>query len=220
MPTRSVDGFLGCQDCQLIAPVVAWSNAAPEDEEAYREFVVSHATHRTIRLSPTDTWSDRPLWDPMATVTFEVTDGTQTCVVHGSRQSVDEPRIYRFRPGALSLTVVAVDVEDGDVRRGLDRQFYPYALRPTKLDRFIATVQALVGRIAPEGIEIAFDVADDPTLSIAPMPEDVCQELSSRCAEIFDPWELPRVHEFLRGNLSGDGVLALRIRRNCRVVCS
>ena len=105
---RSHHGFLGCHDCQLLSPVVASDGATQDDQEAYREFAAAHGTHHTALLSwPTsETWSDRPLWDPLATISFEVSDGARTCVVHASRQCIDEPRIYRFQPGSLTVTNV------------------------------------------------------------------------------------------------------------------
>ena len=62
-------------------------------------------------------------------------------------------------------------------------------------------------------MEIAFDAADDPDVSIAGMPDGIYNEILARCAEIFDPWELPRVIDFLRDNRDADGLLALRVRR-------
>ena len=79
-------------------------------------------------------------------------------------------------------TVILVD--DEDLRRGLDWEFYPHALRPGKLDRFVLVVREIVGRFNPEGLPIAFDDADDPMVSIARMPDRSYQELLARCAEI------------------------------------
>ena len=100
------------------------------------------------------------------------------------------------------------------MRRGLDREFYPQALRPTKLDRFISVLHDVVRHIPPAELEIAFDLADDPAVSIARMPNETYEELLARCIEIFDPWEWPRVSRFLCENRGEDGVLALRVRRH------
>jgi hypothetical protein len=81
------------------------------------------------------------------------------------------------------------------------------------LDRFISVVHDIVSHIPPNDLEIAFDDADDPAVSIARMPTESYQELLTRCTEIFDAWEWPRVSRFLRDNRGEDGLLALRVRR-------
>jgi hypothetical protein len=216
-PTKGI--FLACHDCGVLHPVEAAGlsglidpTAASED---YAAFAADHATHHTARFirQGDDTTSDRPLWDPLGTRTFQATDGEQHYVVIAHRESIEEPRTYRFVPGELETRNSEVRVDDCDLRRGLDLQFFPYALRPTKLDQFISLVHDIVSHIPPDDLEIAFDAADDPAVSVARMPTESYQELLDRCTEIFDPWEWPRVSRFLRDNRGEDGLLALRVRR-------
>ena len=216
-PTKDI--FLACHDCGVLHPVEPTgptrSDDAAQDSEDFAAFAASHASHHTARLvrQGEDTASDRPLWDPMGTLTFQATDGEQHYIVIGRRESIEEPRTYRFAPGELEARNSEVEVDDRDLRRGLDRQFFPHALRPTKLDRFISVVHDVVSHIPPDDLEIAFDAADDPAVSVARMPTECYQELLTRCTEIFDPWEWPRVSRFLRDNRGEDGLLALRVRR-------
>ena len=214
-----MDIFLACHDCGVLHPVDATAptrfDEAPTASEDYASFAARHATHHTARLirQAGETASDRPLWDPMATLTFQATDGEQHYIVTAHRESIEDPRAYRFAPGELETKSSEVGVDDRDLRRGLDRQFFPHALRPTKVDRFISVVHEVVSHIPPDGLEIAFDAADDPAVSVARMPTESYEELLNRCTEIFDPSEWPRVSTFLQDNRGEDGLLALRVRR-------
>jgi hypothetical protein len=217
--------FLACHDCQVLQPVAAevlWSHdeAGALAREALEEFAACHRSHRTghLRRCGSECHADRPLWDPMVTLTFAATDGERSYLVIAGRSSIDAPRVYRFQPGGLSVQCSEVAVDTADLRHGLDLQFHPYALRPTKLDRFLSAVHDIVSHIDPEDLEIAFDVADDPAASVARMPDEVYWLLVARCAEIFDPWELQRVTTFLQDNRDADGLLAIRVRRHLTVL--
>jgi len=221
-PTK--DLLLACHDCGVLLPVepteaAEQAGAAPEDND-YLTFVAVHATHRTGHLlrQGEETLSDQPLWDPMGTLAFPATDGEQPYVVIARRESIEEARTYRFTSGILECRNSEVLVDDSDLRRGLDRQFFPYALRPTKLDLFISVVHDIISHIPADALEIAFDAADDPAISVARMPTESYQELLTRCTEIFDPWEWPRVSRFLRDNRGEDGLLALRVRRQANLL--
>jgi hypothetical protein len=126
--------------------------------------------------------------------------------------------VYRFAPGTLDSVGAAILVDDKDLRRGLDLEFYPHALRLGKLERFVLAVREVVSHLNPEELPIAFDDADDPMVSVSRMPDPSYQELLARCTEIFDPTELDTVSKFLRDNRDEDGLLALRIRRELRAL--
>jgi len=218
-PTK--DSLLACHDCGVLYPVeLTGLTAPPAEDEEYLAFVSEHAAHRTAHLSRQDeeTVSEQPLWDPMGTLIFVATDGDQPYIVVARRESIEEPRTYRFTPGTLEHRNSEVLVEDSDLRRELDRQFFPYALRPTKLDLFISVVHDIISHIPPDALEIAFDAADDPAISVARMPTESYQELLTRCTAIFDAWEWPRVSRFLRDNRGEDGLLALRVRRQANLL--
>jgi hypothetical protein len=224
MSPEHTDALLACRDCQVLYPVVgtaaADGNAASgEDFDGQQQFTESHVAHRLARFyrHGADSRADRPLWDPMATITFEVTDGHERYVATSTRRSVDAPREYRFARGTLEVRNAEVVIDDGDLRRGLDLRFYPHAVRPTKVDRFIAVLREIVCGIEPDNLDIAFDDADDPAVSIARMPDTVFHALLTRCADIFDSWEMLQVGAFLHENREEDGLLALRVRRECHV---
>ncbi len=219
--------LLGCRDCHVLHRVVsdlppAWDEGTDEAVEAQRHFVASHAAHRLARFRPcgSESHSDRPLWDPMATISFEITDGERTYVATASRRSIEDPREYRFFAGALEVCNTEVTVDDTDLRRGLDIQFHPHALRGSKIDRFVAIVHEVVSRIDPHDVDIAFADADDPAVSIARMPDVAYEELRARCAEVFAGWEWSMVSAFLSDNRNADGLLTLRLRRTLRTVAA
>lgn len=220
MSASSATTFLACCKCGVAQPLVLNvslpSDAMAEDAiSSCNDFLADHLSHEMVRCTrrSADSIADRPLWDPLAAITFEVTDGQQTYVVTSARQSIDEPRLYRLAHGTLTVQGSEVSLDDADLRRGLDMEFFPHALRPTKVDRLLSVMHQIVNRVDPETLAIAFDAADDPAVSIAPMPEAAYQELLTRCAEIFDPGELEPVTRFLRENRDESGLLALRIRR-------
>jgi hypothetical protein len=219
MTFSSTQVLLACHDCNVLLPVLAASSQLPVDDEAadaYATFAADHAAHYTalLRRHGGECIADHPLWDPMARITFEATDGNQLYIVTAARVSIEEPRVYHFMRGALQVQHAEVDIDDGDLRRALDREFFPFALRPTKVERFLSILHEVLSRIDPNGLEPSFDLADDPDISIAVMPEGSYRELLARCAEVFDPSELPLVNRFLEDNRDADGLLALRLRRS------
>jgi hypothetical protein len=211
--------FLACRDCGELCPLLDLGGALlgnAEGDNMYDQFLAKHHTHHVACLwrSGSQLRASRPVWDPMATLTFEVSDGDRSYIVSASRASIEDERVYRFAPGALEVGNSEVQIDPNDLRRGLDLKFYPHALRPTKIDSLLSAVHEVINQIDPDRLVIAFDAADDPEVSIASMPDATYNELLARCTDIFDPWELPRVIAFLRDNRDADGLLALRLRRH------
>jgi len=216
--------YLACQRCHRLQPLAAVAahaddEAAAAAAEALHEFRTEHEGHPLTQV-----WRDGaalhatgPVWDPMSVMTFAVTDGRASYLVTVERPSIDEPRIYRLVPGELAATPATVSIEHGHLLRGLDRELFPYALRPSKLDRFLGAVRAVLERIDVDELDVAFDDADDPAVSIARLPDVQYAELVESCARIFDAAELPRINGFLAANRFEDGLLALRVRQDYRV---
>lgn len=214
-------GFLACRDCGVLQTVLLHASIWSDDmvEDAFRtcdEFLAEHGAHRIawFQRHGVDCVADRPLWDPMATITFEVSDGQDSYIATSARESIDAERVYRFVPGSLQLRQSQISLDEQSLQRALDLQFYPHALRPTKVARLLSVLHEVVGQINPDDVAIAFDEADDPAVSIGRMPDASFDELLARAAEIFDSWELARITDFLRDNRNEDGLLALRVRRH------
>ena len=217
MGLDTILNFSACRDCGELhpvpdAPVTFLDDAGGVDP--YKEFLARHRTHHIagFRRSGAECRTDRPLWDPMARLTFEVTDGDRSYVVSATRRSIEDERVYRFAPGVLDKVENSeVQIDSRDLRRAL---FYPPPLRPMKIDRFLSAVDEVISQIDPDELVTAFDDADDPAVSVADMPDGIYNELLARCTDIFDPSEMPRVVTFLCDNRNADGLLALRVRRH------
>jgi hypothetical protein len=210
--------FLACRSCGVVLPVRPPERFAESIDELgclCDRFSSAHRPHGLIGLlrCTSEVRADRGLWDPMATIRFEATDGRETFVVTSLRQSIDEPRQYHLTSGSLPVTSQEISIADGDVRRGLDMEFQPHAIRPTKVERFISALHEAVRSVRPQELSICYDLPDDPALSVAPMPDAAFESVVAACAEIFDSWEFPRIHRFLLANRADDGLLMLRVRR-------
>jgi hypothetical protein len=219
-----LSSFLACSDCGTLVPMVSESRSIADDScelaAAADEFASEHSAHDLVRLHRTDTepLSEGAPWDPMVRVHLELTDGERLYVATASRRSVDDERVYTFRPCCLRTVAAAVGIADNDVRRGLDLEFFPHAVRPTKVEDFLGALHEAIGELATEDLEIAFVDSADPAVSIAPMPEQAVQRVLTASSKIFDAWEFPLVERFLRQNRQETGVLALRVRRNAVIV--
>lgn len=219
MSDRPQTTFLGCRDCGVLVPVPLAHPGEFQDDAAdtllaISEFFRGHPFHPIAQFTKCDgeTVATRPLWDPMTELRFEISDGTRTFVAHCRRSAVDEPRRFEFRPGRLEIAT-QLGLDFGDLRRSLDLEFHPHALRPTKVDNLIRLLRERIDHLELATIDIAYDDADDPDVSIAPLPSDTLEAVIRDSAAIFDPWELDKVSRFLRDNSREDGVLALRVRR-------
>jgi hypothetical protein len=208
------DAFLLCRHCGALHPA---STPALADDGAGLDLVEFRATHEGHGLEeaqrlPDSTLCKAPPWDPMGARWFSVSTTTDQLAVCCWRSSIDDPRRYEVAPSPPAATD-RVEIDEPLLRRALDRHFYPHALRPTALERFVDAVRQLVADLDPAAVDTAFDDAALPNTSIGPFPTALCDLLVSRCTAIFDPWELERVHRFIDDHRHADGTLAVRVRR-------
>src|SRR5262249_9361925 len=106
-----------------------------------------------------------------------------------------------------------IEVDEPLLRRAFDRHFFPHAVRPAKLERFVHAVHELVADLDPGEVETTFDDVALPNTSIGPFPPQLGDSLRSRCAPSFAAWELERVRSFIADHRLEDGALAVRVRR-------
>jgi len=224
MSEEADKSWLGCRLCGVAVVLPASetqrTTTADIDDDLVADFLAAHSGHQVTHLHRADDShivASGPLWDPMTTVSLQVTDNRNCFVLTSERRSIEEPRRYRFQPGSLAPLPPLVNIDSRDLRRGLDLEFYPHALRRSLVDRFVSVVLELVRRLDPDELDIAFDDANDPSVSIARLPAHAYASLRARSAEIFPPEDLGRVHKFLDENRFEDGLLALRIRRDAQV---
>jgi len=218
--------FLLCRSCGVLCAVdvamVKPGGPEPSLDEDVATFEDTHRHHRIERASrlPTPAVHDRALWDPMGTMWFEVGCGAETLVVRASRESIDSPRSYELVPGSIQLRKSSVEIDEPYLRSALDRHFFPHLLRPTTVDRFVALLRTLAQEAEGTEIETSFDDADDPTIGIAPLPDDLYQQLTARSAEVFEVSEVGRLASFIDTNRFEDGALALRVRNQPAVLAA
>ena len=207
------DSFLLCRRCGVLHPVPVH----PIDDDAAEDLALFLAEHKAHVLEDAQRVADSalfdgPTWDPMSTRWFRVAAGADLLVVRSWRTSVDEPRRHELT-SAPPQAAGCIEVDEPLLRRALDRHFYPHAVRPAKLERFVHTVNELIADLDPGEVETTFDDVALPNSSIGPFPADLCNTLISRCAPIFDAWELDRVRSFIADHRLEDGALAVRVRR-------
>ena len=207
------DSFLLCRHCGILHPVPV----QPAEDETVEDLATFRAEHEAHVLEdaqrlPDSALFDGPTWDPMSTRWFRVTAGADILVVRSWRTSVDEPRRHEVT-SAPPQAAGCIEVDEPLLRRALDRHFYPHAVRPAKLERFVHTVHELIADLDPGEVETTFDDVALPNASIGPFPPDLCDVLMARCAPIFDAWELERVRSFIADHRLEDGALAVRVRR-------
>jgi hypothetical protein len=188
-----------------------------DDEEAVQELAAFRAEHEAHVLEdaqrlPDSALFDGPTWDPMSTRWFRVAAGADELLVRSWRTSIDEPRHHELT-SETPLDAGCIEVDEPLLRRAFDRHFYPHAVRPAKLERFVHTVHELIADLDPGEVETTFDDAALPNASIGPFPSDLCAALLNRCAPIFDAWELEHVRSFIADHRLEDGALAVRVRR-------
>jgi len=220
--------FLFCRSCGVLCALdvigAAWGGAENEEtapDEDLQQFEDTHRQHMVVRAARLSTPAihDRAVWDPMGTMWFEVGCGLETFVVRASRTSIDSPRLYEFVPGSIQSGKRSVEIDEPYLRSALDRHFFPQLLQPATVDGFVTLLHSLVQE-TPTGIETSFDDVDDPSVGIAPLPDDLYRQLTARSAEIFDRAEVDRIASFIDTNRFEDGALALHVRSQPAVLAA
>lgn len=205
----------GCRACLAVAQI--HPPRLPDGISAADglAFFAAHAGHPVELLLRIDgaMVADRPIWDPMATVYFEVTNGRDRLLVRAARASIEEPIARSLVPGALRLSEVRVDVEAAPVLRALDAQFFPNAVRLTTVQRLLAAWRDVIRGTDAAALAVLYDCAEDPHASIARLPGTAFDELEQRSREILGDWELERVRAFLDRERGDAEALAVRVTR-------
>lgn len=208
------DSFLLCRRCGVLHPVPVQPGADEESVQDFADFRAEHEAHvlEDAQRIPDSALFDGPTWDPMSTRWFRVAAGADELVVRSWRTTIDEPRHHDVT-AALPADAGCIDIDEPLLRRAFDRHFYPHAIRPAKLERFVHTVHELIADLDPGEVETTFDDTELANASIGPFPPELCDTLLNRCTPIFDAWELERVRSFIADHRLEDGALAVRVRR-------
>lgn len=204
--------FLACRTCLRLARLLPELEDLDGDGESFASVHAGHCLEPLFRRGDAFI-SDRPVWDPMATTYFEVTNGEEVLLVRSARPSIEAPLERVLVPGRLRLDGVHVGFETDLICRALDAHFFPQALRPSKLERFLAALDELRHCVDPERLEIVFDSAEEPHVQYARLPEPLFAQIVARAGEIFDAWERERLRVFFDASRGDDGLLCLRLTR-------
>jgi hypothetical protein len=202
-----------CRPCGVLHPLP--TRAA--DDDALEDLASFRAVHEAHGLVGAERLAEPALFDgvtadPMSARWFRVAIGEEVLLVHSWRASIDEPR--RFELSVESPpTTDTTEVDEPLLRRALDRHFYPQAIRSAKVERILAVVRSVVGRLDARDIEIAFDDPAFPNAAIGPLPGGLDQDVLGGCAGFLDAWELDRLRAFVTEHRGADGALAIRVRR-------
>ncbi len=213
--------FLLCRDCRVVHRVYAAHEiseggvASEAAAIAYGQFLVDHRHHPLDRLEHCGTLDHHQgaLWDPSRTSLIEVSNGREVFTLRSARDSLDEAPHLEIITGRLEAQPIELSFDEPSLRRALDRHFYPYALRASKVDRFVQIVREVLAMLPAEELDTEFDDADDSEVGIGRLPDQGCVAILELCIDLFDAWELSRVASFVSGNRDEYGALALRIRK-------
>lgn len=197
--------FVHCRDCDEVfrpSPLdrtpefrLTEDGAVAEVRDDCMAFLTRHARHalETLRATGTPPMHEGPLGDPMASTVWEVSNGAEVMLVRSGRAALTEPLCYRLLPGRLVADRPAIEVEETEIRADVDRALYPGAAPHRKLDAFVARFKAVAWDVDPTTLEVVYDLAGDPTLSVAKLPAWALERLASSAREIFDHTDAARV---------------------------
>ncbi len=205
--------LLLCRRCGVLYPLPTRT----PDDDALEDLASFRADHDPHGLVSAERVAEPALFDgvtadPMSARWFQVAIGNEVLLVHSWRASIDEPRRFELSAG-LPATTDSTGVDEPLLRRALDRHFYPQAIRAAKVDRILAIVRSVVGRLDARDVEIAFDDPAYPNAAIGPLPDGLDQDVLGGCAAFLDAWELDRLRAFVAEHRGADGALAVRVRR-------
>lgn len=225
----TADQFLHCRECDLVFRPTPYDRV-PEfrmTSDGYTEverddcmaFLSAHARHplRTLRMTGPAPLHEGPLWDPMVTTFWEVSDGAETVVVQGWREQVGEPMRYRLVPGRLVTDQVAVEIPEEDIREQVDRALFPGAAPERKLTAFVDAFKQIVWGIDPRAFEVVYDLPSDPSLHVARLPSWALERLAVHASSIFDRAERERLAPFLAAEGDAWDTLTVLVRQRIRI---
>jgi hypothetical protein len=224
------ENFLHCRPCDVIFRPSPYDRV-PEFRltpdgytESVRddcaEFLSRHARHemQTLRLVDASVVThDGPLWDPMISTYWQVSNGCDLFVVQGWREHVDEPLRYRMVPGRLIAERVSVEVPERDIRDEVDRAIYPGAVSDRKLDAFVDRFKSAVWDLDPSELEILYDVPNEPSLSVAALPPWVIERVAREAERIFDRHDAARIGQRLAEHDGEPDAFSVLVRRHVRI---
>lgn len=190
--------FLHCRDCDEVFRPSPYDRArefryTPDGYvEIMRDdcmaFLVRHARHavRTLRPTSPGIAHEGPQWDPMVATYWQVTDGMETFVIRGSRERVEEPLRYQILPGRLVVEPLSVEIPEEELRQRIDQALYPGVVPERKLAAFVDAFRSIVWDLAPDELQVLYEIPSDQSLSVARLPPWAIERLMLKVRRLFD----------------------------------
>lgn len=208
--------WIACRDCgtaYLLASQPPGLLPNEELREAVAAFLDNHRGHLLTTLHATAESfmvSDRPLWDPLARVFIQATDGQTDYVITADRTSLDQERQYRAREGRLAPQIVEVSLLTEEAWAALCEAFGA-SVETTVLAQLLEAGRELAARIPPTALEPSFDDPDDPNVRYADWPEPYLSQLVQLGLQRLPAAQHMAWASFVRQRAVAHGALALRI---------
>lgn len=183
-----------------------WRLAAREEQSSFLEAHRTHLLELLIQTSPVVAASG-PLWDPAATLWWEVSNAARQYVIEGTRLghaapgvpvSYDGPLSYRCIAGRLRTTVTHVGIPKAELSRVLDGALFPYVLSLRKLELLTDVASQSLAAVDPDELEVLHDSPTDPTVSVARLSTEGLERLIASLRPHVVRWEYDRLGRHLR----------------------
>jgi|SRR5262245_10664089 len=224
--------YIRCRNCEAIHHVTSFDRSpsyrysAGEIEEIpvddWREFTARHAGHRLepLRFTGSCYSSSGFAGDPMSAAYLEVTNGTETFLLHRTRRTIDEPVRYAVVEGRLVEHDRTLEIQDRQIRKEMKLHFSWAPAPPlddAKVDRFIEIFRALVVTLDPKSMLPSEYSCENADVSYGRLDAQVIHALMAKCSEHFSQSELQSLGRFIETHSDDDGLMAPILRRSVRI---
>jgi hypothetical protein len=196
-----------------------WSMASREEHARFLDAHRSHLVELLIQTAPPLVASG-PLWDPEATLWWEVRNATRRFVVEGRRvpgvslgSSMDQAMIYRCIPGFLRCIGAAVSISADALAAAFDTALYPHVLPEAKLSALTETARRAIHAMDPDSLEVAYSSSTDPSLVMTRLSDAGLVRVLEGVRALLARWEHERVDRHIRRLRDADELLIAVSRR-------
>jgi hypothetical protein len=196
-----------------------WSMASRAEHAQFLDAHRSHLVELLIQASPSFVASGS-LWDPEATLWWEVRNATRRFVVEGRRMpgvsigtGMDQAMLYRCIPGFLRCLGAAVSISTEALAAAFDAALFPHVLPEAKLGALTETARRAIHGMDPDTLEIAYASSTDPSLVMSRLSDAGLLRLLDEVRPLLARWEHERVDRHVRRLRDADELLIAVSRR-------
>ena len=218
--------FILCRKCGSVHHVTPFDKAPDRGLDAaepapaidWRAFMDQHAGHPLEAMKAVGEiyFPGGASSDPMSVAYLRVTAGQNKYLLRRWRRSIAEPLRFERIEGDVETPVMALDVQEHEIRKELKLRFRLADGKPfgdAKVDLFVAAFRATAARMDTRKlIEIAPSYADD-NIAYAALDTPARVSLLEECAAHFTPEEVEALRGFVESHSNGSDVMTLVLRR-------